>query len=537
MRRSAYRRRGWSGAATAFACAAAGLMLAGAASPVLAQEAMSTAIPPPPAASPEDLAAMRRELQALKAENEAAKAAEAARAKRIDALDAQLSWAAGQAPPPPSPTSSGGEDIVRLPARSPEGPEPGARWGGFEPGKGVIVMRSDAGEVDLGLVSYLRYLNQHGMDKTYTSAFGQNFDVTPREDFQLAKVQITLRGWLFDPRFGYNAYVWTSQASQGLGAQVVVAGNINWTFADWLKVYFGIHSVPSTRSTNRTFPYWLRNDNRPIADEFFRGSYTQGIWAEGKIAKGLEYRVMVANNLSALGVQARQLDAKPNTWSAALTWMPTTGEFGPANGYGDFEQHQKLATLFSAHYTRSTEDPQSQPGTDSIENTQIRLSDGTLLFSSTAFNTGGQSNACEQKSVGCNRILEARYQMAAFDAAFKYKGYAVEAEYYARWLDNFKVEGTMPWTSLYDHGYSLQASAMVIPKTLQVYASGSQIWGQYGNPNDLALGINYFPLQRRDLRVNAMALWVKNSPVGYTAYPVPVGGNGFTFVTDFSLAF
>jgi hypothetical protein len=65
---------------------------------------------------------------------------------------------------------------------------------------------------------------------------------------------------------------------------VVLAGNLNWTFNDALKVYFGIQSVPSTRSTNRTFPYWLRNDNRPIADEFFRGSYTQGIWADGKIA-------------------------------------------------------------------------------------------------------------------------------------------------------------------------------------------------------------------------------------------------------------
>ncbi len=39
---------------------------------------------------------MRRELQALKTENEAAKAAEAARARRIDALDAQLPRAAGQ---------------------------------------------------------------------------------------------------------------------------------------------------------------------------------------------------------------------------------------------------------------------------------------------------------------------------------------------------------------------------------------------------------------------------------------------------------
>ncbi len=471
----------------------------------------------PPAATPPTAGAvqqMRQELEALRAEEAAAKAAEQDRARRIDALAQQLGV--------PVPVPAVSPEIQTIP-----GPQlaaaPPTKWGGFEPGKGLILMRSDIGEVDLGLVSYLRYLNQHGMDKTYTSAFGQPFDVTPREDFQLAKVQITLRGWLFDQRFGYNAYVWTSQSSQGLGAQVVVAGNINWTFSDALKVYFGIHSLPSTRSTNRTFPYWLRNDNRTIADEFFRGSYTQGIWADGRIMRGLEYRVMVANNLSALGVQARQLDAKIDTYSGALTWMPTTGEFGPGNGNGDFENHQKVATLFSAHYTHSTEDLQSQPGTDSIENTQIRLSDGTLLFSSTAFVTG--------------RITEAQYQMTALDAAAKYKGYSLEFEYYMRWLNHFKVNGTIPFNNLFDSGFQLQAAAMLIPKTLQLYVSGSKIYGQYGDPYDVAVGFNYFPFHRRDLRINVMGLWVKNSPVGYTAYPVPVGGNGFTFVSDFSLAF
>src|SRR5215475_15472162 len=96
--------------------------------------------------------------------------------------------------------------------------------------------------------------------------------------------------------------------------------------------------------------------------------------------------------------------------------MPTTGEFGPANGNGDFEQHQKIATLFSAHYTRSTETPQSQPATDSIENTQIRLSDGTLIFSDTAFKTG--------------KITEVRYQMMALHTAAKFKGLALGFESY-----------------------------------------------------------------------------------------------------------
>jgi hypothetical protein len=477
---------------------------------------------PAPAPPPAGLDEIRKELDALKAEEAAARVAEAAREQRIQALSAMVEAAGGG----PASGAAPAPAIQRIPVAqveaAPASPPP-TQWGGFEPGKGVILVRSDKGEVDLGLVSYLRYLNQHAMRKTYTSAFGQNFDVTPREDFQLAKVQITLRGWLFDPRFGYNAYVWTSQASQGLGAQVVAAGNINWTFADWLRVYFGIHSVPSTRSTNRTFPYWLRNDNRPIADEFFRGSYTQGIWAEGRIARGLDYRVMIANNLSALGVQARQLDANPDTFSAALTWTPTTGEFGPANGFGDFEEHQKLATLFSAHYTRSTETPQSQPATDSIENTQLRLSDGTLLFSDTAFGTG--------------RIVKALYQMVALDAAFKYRGFSLESEYYMRWLNSFEIRGTIPFDQLFDTGFQLQAAAMVVPQTLQFYVSGSKIFGEYGDPYDVGVGLNYFPLKRRDLRVNMMGLYVYKSPVGYTAYPVPVGGTGFTFLTDFSLAF
>ena len=524
MRRSADRRRPGSGAAFPLACAAAGLFLAGAASPALAQEALATSPPPPPAASGESLAAMRRELEALRAENEAAKAAEAARAKRIDALDAQLSWAAGEAPPAPAPAAEPPLELQPTPVRTAERAEPPERWGGFEPGKGLILMRSDVGEVDLGLVSYLRYLNQHGLDKAYEDAFGRSKTVKPREDFQLAKVQITLRGWLFDPRFGYNAYVWTSQTSQGQGAQVVAAGNLNWTFNKALRVYLGIQSVPSTRSTNRTFPYWLRNDNRPIADEFFRGSYTQGIWADGKIAKDLEYRVMIANNLSALGVNAGQLDAKPNTYGAALTWTPTTGEFGPANGFGDFENHDKLATLFSVHYTRSTETPQSQPNTESIENTQLRLSDGTLLFAVDAFNTPG-------------RITEARYQMVALNAAVKHRGYALELEYYSRWLDHFNVDGIVPVTDLKDTGFQLQASAMLLPKTLMLYASGSKIFGGYGDPYDIAVGVNYYPFERRDMRINVMGLYVDRSPVGYTAYPIPVGGNGFTFVTDFSLAF
>ena len=65
----------------------------------------------------------------------------------------------------------------------------------------------------------------------------------------------------------------------GLGAQVVFAGNLSYTFNDYFTLSAGIMSLPGTRSVEGNFPFWLGVDTRLIADEFFRPSYTSGVWA------------------------------------------------------------------------------------------------------------------------------------------------------------------------------------------------------------------------------------------------------------------
>ena len=449
---------------------------------------------------------------------------------RIGALEEELHGAMPQNAPvaavtggaAPATVATGGTGTAPAARATPQSTVPPEKWGSYQDLKGITLADNDWGNFVFNLTAYMRYLNQTATDTTYTDYFGRTYKIDRRQDFQLAKVQMTFRGWIFDPKFNWNFYVWTSNASQGQGAQVVSAGNLHYDFSDAFQLYVGIHSLPSTRSTNRSFPYWLRNDNRPIADEFFRGSYTQGIWAQGTIRPGLEYRAMLANNLSALGVSAGQLDAKIDTVSGALVWMPTTGEFGPLKGFGDYEHHDKLATLLGVHYTTSTEDRQSQPNTEGIENTQLRLSDGTIIFAPNAFNTNGQ-------------ISQARYRMLDFEAGAKYGGYSLEAEYYWRWLDQFHYTGIIPVTSLYDTGFQLQASAMLIPNRLQAYVSGSKIFGQYGDPYDVGLGLNWFPFRRKEMRINVMGIDVHNSPVGYTAYPTLVGMDGWVFLTDVAL--
>ncbi|WP_202410441.1 hypothetical protein [Pseudomaricurvus sp. HS19] len=423
-------------------------------------------------------------------------------------------------------TESAPEAVAAAPAgqsRDGAGNKP-ATPGSYTPGKGFSLAAGEQGEVNFSVYTYARYLNNSGLDETYTDSFGRPHTVESRNDVQFQKLTLNFKGWLFDPKFRYLFYTWTSNTSQGDPAQVVVAGNLGYQFDPAFNLYAGIGALPSTRSTNYTFPNWLKNDHRTIADEFFRGSYTSGIWASGELTKGLKYRAMLGNNLSQLGVNANQLDDEFNTVSTALWWMPTTGEYGPGEGLGDYEYHEELATLLGLHFTRSREDAQGQADDEGFENSQIRLSDGTLIFSGDPFGSGGD-------------IRKATYQMAAANAGFKYRGWSVEAEYYRRWVDDFVTTGPIPVRELDDEGYQLQASAMLIPEALQAYVGYSKIYGEYGDPYDVSVGVNWFPFLRREVRMNIQGLYLKDSPVGYSSVPFAVGGNGWVMTTDFIVAF
>ena len=102
------------------------------------------------------------------------------------------------------------------------------KWGAYTPNLGYKVANTDRGDLSISIYSYARYLNQLGLDSTYTDAFGNVKNVQQRQDFQLQKVQIKFLGWMLDPKFRYFLYAWSSNASQGLGAQVVLAGNLNY---------------------------------------------------------------------------------------------------------------------------------------------------------------------------------------------------------------------------------------------------------------------------------------------------------------------
>ncbi len=395
-------------------------------------------------------------------------------------------------------------------------------WGTYTPNQGFKLASTDKGDLSVSIYTYVRYLNQKLLDENYTDYFGNISTLQQRQDFQIQKVQIKFLGWLLSEKLRYFLYAWTSNASQGLGAQVVLAGNLNYTFNRHFNLAGGITSLPGTRSVEGNFPFWLSVDSRLIADEFFRPSYTSGFWARGEIIKKLNYQVMLGNNLSTLGVSAAQLNNKPDTLASALIWMPTTGEFG--QGFGDFEDHQKLATRLAGHFTYSTEDKQSQPTSDDFENTQIRLEDGSVVFLPDLFGPGIE-------------VTDVTYKMADFDGGIKYRGYSLDVEYFLRWLDNFKGPGTGSLPPVFSQGVQMQASAMLKPKMVQLYLGGSTLWGKYGHPYDFRTGLNVFPWKNKVIRWNTEFLYLCRSPVGYTAVPFAVGATGPVFHTNIEMAF
>jgi hypothetical protein len=91
--------------------------------------------------------------------------------------------------------------------------------------------------------------------------------------------------------------------------------------------------------------------------------------------------------------------------------------------------------------------------------------------------------------------------------------------------------------SFFDHGFQLQASAMLVPKNLQLYAGNSTIFGNFGTPWDARVGVNWFPWKNKVVRWNTEVLYLFRSPVGYTSVPFPLGGKGPVIYTTAEMAF
>jgi hypothetical protein len=393
-------------------------------------------------------------------------------------------------------------------------------------GRGFVLGEGDYGRVALGVYALARATVQEPAEQTAIDHLGREFAVDTRRDVQLHRVMIHLRGWFLDPKFNYQLTTWTVNDTE----QVRVIGALTYQFNDAIALSAGIGPMPSSRSMLGSHPLWLGHD-RVMADEYFRTGFTSGIWVDGKISPTLTYKVTVGNNISSLGVNASE-DTRDLAYGAGLTWQPTTGEFGPQGGFGDFEMHEELATRFGIGHTRSPkEDRAAQPSQNAPDTTQIRLGDSLLLFQLGALGDG----------VG---VQKAGFDVYAMDAGFKYKGFFVQAEIYRRLLNDFQpteLSLPIPVESIRDTGYYVQGSFFPLPRKLELYAATSQVVPDndvgFKDSSEFLVGMNWYWKGMRYQRLNVQLIDVKDSPASSTFGYYTGGMDGRTLTVDVSMLF
>ncbi len=357
--------------------------------------------------------------------------------------------------------------------------------------------KGEYGELNLSGYMAVRYLNQLPPDQSAADHLGRPIRVDPRNDFQFHRVMLFSQGWLFDPKFRYSTFVWTVQDTN----QVAVGGALYYIFSKYLTLGAGWNAYPGTQSLQGSHPYWESYD-RVMADEFFRPFFSQGVFAQGSLLPTLQYRWMVGNNNSNLDTPATKIDRKLSV-GGALTWLPTTGEFGPRGAFGDYERHQKLATRFNLAYTYSPEERQTVSPGEVSNNTTLRLTDSLNVF-----DTGALANGVTVERV--------RYQLVSAAAGMKYRGFWLQGEGYGRKLDNFVADGKLPVRAVRDYGFYVQMAQMIMPNRLELYGATSYIFGEYGHPKEFIVGGNYYPWNTRNLRLNIQVINVDHSPVSST---------------------
>ena len=390
--------------------------------------------------------------------------------------------------------------------------------GEFTPAAGFDLITTRRGSLNVSMYGLFRYISQGPQGQTFTDHLGREREVNPRNDINWHRTFVWLTGFFYSPRLRYNVSLWSLPTTQ----MTLLFGNIQYRFSPAFGIGMGVAPNLTARSMTGSWPFWAAAD-RLMAEEFFRGGFSSGFWITGEALPRLQYTLSINNNISQLGV-VQANDARDMMYSGSLRWQPTTGEFGPRNGFGDLEHHTRVATQFGLSAARGREGRYA--AVDLAPNaTQIKLSDGV-----NPFETGALAPDVTVRSLD--------YEEMAADLGAKYRGFSLQTEYYVRTLSNFVATGPVPRSTILDHGFMAEAMHMVVKRRLGLYVVGGHVWDDFDRrPWEAGGGANFYPTGTRSWRVNAHVLHVHKSPASssFGYYTAGLTGTVLSLAMDFLL--
>ncbi len=363
-------------------------------------------------------------------------------------------------------------------------------------------------ELKFELHNQFRYTRFEHSGGPWVDAAGNRRLISDRNDFDINRGRLVFSGFAFDPKLTFYANIdYSTVAANSI--QPLLAW-MAYEVDEDLRLYCGLGKVPGTWEWQQTSRYTLGAD-RTLATTFFRPSISAGVWANATLTDEVFVTAFVGDGFNTLTLRADELDTR--LVYSVLSWYEPLGEFGV--GFSDLEDHRTAAVRVghAITTTRNESAPNLDPG---AEGTVVRLSDGTRVVEPGALIPG-------------ERINEFDIWLYAVHAGWKYRGHSLSGETFFRWLRNLTGTGGSRAGSIFDHGYFLQAATFAVPKSLEFFARGSQVFGDHGSGGEVAVGANWYPYRQRGCRLTCDLTEVDSSPAQQSRTGYIAGGEGILF--------
>ena len=352
-----------------------------------------------------------------------------------------------------------------------------------------------------------RYDGFSRAESTWTDSAGTVVPIVNSNYFGIPRGRLIFSGDALLPRLSYLLNIdYNSVTSQPIGFR---AFWLSYRFSDAVELFVGQSKVPGSREWIESAFAPLQSADRTMATTFFRPSLSQGMWLTGEPVDDLFYHAMVSNGFNTLNLQPEQLNNR-FAWSGSTWWEPW-GDFG--RGASDLQHHRDPAVRLGGSYTYALGSG-SQTASDAVENSPLRLSDGTVITTPNALGPGFTLTSYD-------------VSLAAVDAAWKYGGMSLSSEIYFQDLLGLRGTGPAPIASTSAFGGYVKGGVFVLPREVEVFARTSSVTGAYGTGWEWGGGFNrFFRPGKDDLFFTFDAAWLDRSPAGQNRTGFVAGQTG-----------
>jgi hypothetical protein len=354
-------------------------------------------------------------------------------------------------------------------------------------------------------------------DETWTDNAGVTREVRNRNEFDIERARLLFSGTALDPRSTYFVYL-DADSDDG---HIVDFFDYwwAWKFSDLLQVQVGKRKVAASRQW--LLPYFDTTfADRAMATDFFRPDRTVGVWFVGDLTPRMHYEAMVGNGYRTSNLPLSQQNDKFGY--AATHWIDLgRDEFG--KGFDDYEWHRSPVAKLG-HSFAAADQGDTFGGVPLDESDFVRLSDGTVLDDPNALAPG-------------TRVTDFDIYFYSIDAAWKYRGWAINGEYFFRWIEDISGMGNIPVGDIFDRGFYAQTSFYLVPETMYVAGRVSQVDGSYGTHYEYAAAIAWYMGSNRNLKLTFDVTLLDGSPLNNTTSDILVGDDGLLFRTQFQAMF